>query len=70
MEINCDSKAATIQRAATTRKDNITKRNHRLIEEFNRLYQEQRIRYDDVIDHICDTYNLSQRTANRILKTA
>lgn len=49
------------------RQENIKRRNEKILEEYNRLYHQERIRHDDCIQKLVDTFFLSEITITRIL---
>jgi len=51
----------------SNRKKNTIKRNQRIVEEYNRLYNQERIRHDDVVEKLSEMFCLSESTINRIL---
>lgn len=58
------------RRSARARKDRRQVRDERLIADFNRLYHQERKRYDDCILYLTTTYFLSREVIVKILKAA
>ena len=63
MEVNVRHSATREQR-----KYLIEKRNAKLKERMNELYNVHRLRYDDVISKLCDEFFLAPLTIQRIVK--
>jgi hypothetical protein len=49
------------------RKKNVEARNKAILQEYNRLYNQERLRHDDCIKKLSETYFLSEKTIYRIL---
>ncbi len=56
------------QGAIDTLKNNTRVRNNRIQNRFNQLYNENRMRYDDVINTLCEEFFLSKRRIETVMK--
>lgn len=57
-----------VQKIIATRTSNTEARNQRIREAFNKKYNEDRKRYDDVISELCQEFSLAKRTVETALK--
>lgn len=51
-----------------TRRANTEARNSKIIEMVNVLYNEQRLRYDIIRQHVCETFYISESTFYKIVQ--
>lgn len=56
------------QKAGATRRASTQARNTEVVQEFRRLYEETRLRYDDCIECLSGTFYLTPVTIERIIK--
>jgi hypothetical protein len=55
-------------KAGITRRKNVKHRNKLLVEEFNEMYNKQRLRFDDVMEKLAHRFGLTKATIEKILK--
>jgi len=60
--------ADKVKKIIATRTANTEARNQRIREAFNKKYNEDRKRYDDVITELCTEFCLAKRTVENALK--
>lgn len=63
-----DNHTKAAHKAASTRRANTLHRNKMIVQEFDELYQKQRVRFDDVLNKLALRFGLTENTIRKILK--